>query len=204
MKTLRPRLTFANVVAVIALFVALGGTGLAASQLGKNSVGSRQLKKNAVITAKIKNGAVTGAKSNARSLGTVPTAVNATHAENATLAGSIAAPEAPHLVGAPGEPQFATKWENGAPGLTPVSFYKDREGVVHLEGLATGVLGETPDLVFTLPSGYRPNGDQLFLVWGYPGGAGGPDLAVVKANGEVHAGNELEVSLSGITFRAGQ
>jgi hypothetical protein len=56
------RLTFANVVSVIALFVALGGTGLAASQIGKNSVGTKQLKKNAVTNAKIKKNAVTKAK----------------------------------------------------------------------------------------------------------------------------------------------
>jgi hypothetical protein len=55
MRKISDRLTFANVVSVIALFVALGGTGLAASQLGKNSVGPKQLKKNSVTTAKIKN-----------------------------------------------------------------------------------------------------------------------------------------------------
>ncbi len=59
---MRPKLSFANVVSVLALFVALGGTAFAASQLGKNTVGSKQLKKNAVTTAKIKNKAVTGAK----------------------------------------------------------------------------------------------------------------------------------------------
>ena len=62
MRKLHERLTFANVISVIALFVALGGTGLAASQLGKNSVGTKQLKNNAVSAAKIKNGAVTQAK----------------------------------------------------------------------------------------------------------------------------------------------
>jgi hypothetical protein len=60
---MRPKLTYANVVATLALFVAIGGAGaFAASHLGKNSVGSKQLKKNAVTTAKIKKGAVTAAK----------------------------------------------------------------------------------------------------------------------------------------------
>jgi hypothetical protein len=63
MKYLRRRLTYANVVATLALFLAVGGaTAFAASQLGKNSVGSKQLKKNSVTAAKIKNGAVTQAK----------------------------------------------------------------------------------------------------------------------------------------------
>jgi hypothetical protein len=56
---IRRRLTFANVLSVAALFVALGGSAYA---LGRNSVGTNQLKKNAVTTAKIKKGAVDGSK----------------------------------------------------------------------------------------------------------------------------------------------
>ena len=52
---MRPRLTFANVVACIALFVALGSGAYAATQLPKNSVGSKQIKKNAVNSAKVKD-----------------------------------------------------------------------------------------------------------------------------------------------------
>jgi hypothetical protein len=56
---LRPRLTYANVIATLALFLALGGaTAYAASTLGKNSVGSKQLKKNAVTGAKVKDGSL--------------------------------------------------------------------------------------------------------------------------------------------------
>jgi hypothetical protein len=88
-------LNFANVMSVTAVFIALAGTGYAATQLPKNSVGSKQLKKNAVTTAKIKNGAVTGAKVkkgtltgtqiNASTLGEVPLAAKAGDA--ATLEG---------------------------------------------------------------------------------------------------------------------
>lgn len=47
------------IVACVALFVALGGTSIAAvSQLAANSVGTAQLKNNAVVTAKIKSGGV--------------------------------------------------------------------------------------------------------------------------------------------------
>ena len=63
MGSVRRRVTYANVMSSIAVFLVLGGaTAFAASQLGKNSVGSKQLKKNAVTAAKIKNGAVTTAK----------------------------------------------------------------------------------------------------------------------------------------------
>jgi hypothetical protein len=58
---LRSRLSFANTVSLIALFVALGGTGYAAVKLPKNSVGSTQLKNNAVTGAKVKNGALSAA-----------------------------------------------------------------------------------------------------------------------------------------------
>ena len=44
------------VVAIVALFVALGGTGYAAFKLPPHSVGQKQLKRNAVTTAKIENG----------------------------------------------------------------------------------------------------------------------------------------------------
>jgi hypothetical protein len=55
MKKHRPRLTYANVVATLALFLALcGGAAFAASRLPKNSVGSAQLKKGAVTGAKVK------------------------------------------------------------------------------------------------------------------------------------------------------
>jgi len=63
LKQIRKRLTYANVMSSLAVFLVLGGaTAFAASHLAKNSVGSRQLKKNAVTAAKIKKGAVTGAK----------------------------------------------------------------------------------------------------------------------------------------------
>jgi len=60
---IRKRLTYANVMSSIAVFLILGGaTAVAAGQLGKNTVGSKQLKKNAVTAAKIKANAVTVAK----------------------------------------------------------------------------------------------------------------------------------------------
>lgn len=109
MKPIRTRLTYANVMSTIAVFLVIGGaSALAAVQLGKGSVGTRQLKrnavtaakikknavsaakihKNAVTTAKIKNGAVNGAKVNEASLGTVPNsaATDAVKTARGTLA----------------------------------------------------------------------------------------------------------------------
>jgi hypothetical protein len=94
---MRPRLTYANAMATIAVFIALGGASYAALKLPKNSVGSNQLKKHAVTTAKIKKeavtaaavkqGALTGTQINESTLGTVP---DATHAAGADNAGQVA------------------------------------------------------------------------------------------------------------------
>jgi hypothetical protein len=104
MNWLKPRRPSpALVISLIALFVALGGTGYAALSLPKNSVGTKQLKKNAVTGSKIKKNAVTsskvknhsltGADINLGALGTVPSASNAGHAnvaDSATNAGHAA------------------------------------------------------------------------------------------------------------------
>ena len=70
-RRLRERLTFANAISLVALFVALGGTGYAALKLPSNSVGTKQLKSSAVTTGKIHNGAVTSAKLGCQSNGGV-------------------------------------------------------------------------------------------------------------------------------------
>jgi len=54
MTRLRSKVTYANVVASLALFlVVAGGSAFAASQFGKESIGSRALKKGAVTPAKL-------------------------------------------------------------------------------------------------------------------------------------------------------
>ena len=53
MGVFRGRVTCANVVATLALFVALGGAGYAATLLPANSVGTRQLRTGAVTLVKI-------------------------------------------------------------------------------------------------------------------------------------------------------
>lgn len=52
------RLSFANVVSILALFIALGGTSYAAIKLPRNSVGSKQIKRDAITTAKVKDGSL--------------------------------------------------------------------------------------------------------------------------------------------------
>src|SRR4051812_35341248 len=96
-----PRLTFANVISLLALVIALGGSAYAAVSLPRNSVGTKQLKKRAVTNSKLANGAVTGPKVrsgsltgkqiNSSTLRQVPSAAHADTADaatNATHAGS--------------------------------------------------------------------------------------------------------------------
>jgi hypothetical protein len=68
MRMLRSKLTYANVVATLALFMAMSGGvvwaahRIGANQLKANSVGTVKIKRNAVTAKKIKKNAVTSAK----------------------------------------------------------------------------------------------------------------------------------------------
>jgi hypothetical protein len=104
-KQIRQRLTYANVMSSIAVFLMLGGaTAFAATKIGANEIKANSIKtgkivKEAVTEGKIKNGAVTtnklaadavtGDKAKESTFGEVPSAakaVTATNALNATNA----------------------------------------------------------------------------------------------------------------------
>ena len=97
LKSVRERLTYANVMATAAVFLALGlGSAWAAGELGRDSVGARQIEKNAVKAAEIaknavrsgevKNNALKGADVLETTLGQVPSAAHATTAASAAQA----------------------------------------------------------------------------------------------------------------------
>ena len=68
-KRLVDGLSYSNVVATLALFVALGGASYAAIKVPSNSVGSKQIKANAVKNAELADGSVTTAKIAANAVG---------------------------------------------------------------------------------------------------------------------------------------
>jgi uncharacterized low-complexity protein len=91
LKLVRGRLTYANVVSTLALFLVLtGATAYAANQMAANSVGTRQLKANAVSTEKLRNGSVTAAKLAPGAVATAQPAAAAAAAEGISP-GSIGA-----------------------------------------------------------------------------------------------------------------
>jgi hypothetical protein len=219
-KTLRDKLTYANVVSTLCLFLLLaGGTAFAATHLAKNSVGSRQLKKNSVTASKIKNGAITGAKVQASTLGVVPAAASAGSAATAATAATAktagdsnalgGAPasayaktqlEATHFVGEAGQPGFESTCKNVGSEFEGAGFYKDSFGIVHLVGDITGCPSGFFVRLFTLPPGFRPSGRLLYTV-----GAGETKVGElrIEPNGQIEVFSSTEPNLNGYTFRAG-
>ncbi len=79
--TLRERLTYANVMATIAVFIALGGSSYAAVKINGKNIRDRT-----VAAAKLKRDTVTGRELREASLGRVPAAAVATTAGSAGAA----------------------------------------------------------------------------------------------------------------------
>jgi len=227
-KRLRGKLTYANVVSSLCLFLLLGGGAAVAAGLAKNSVGTKQLKKSSVTTVKVKDGAITeakiakgavtaskiadgsltGAQIDASTLGTVPsartastanTADTANVANTAGIAKSLTPSEPWHLVGAPGEPKFSGTWFSSGTSYGPVAFYKDQTGIVHLKGpAANGVSGEE---IFRLPPGFRPD-PGTFLAFPVLCNCLEDTLEISGSNGEVRIGGGNLVHLEGVSFKA--
>ena len=95
-------LTYANVVATAALFVALGGGAYAAFRVPRNSVGTAQIKNNAVTPRKVRNGSLT--------------LKDFAPGQVTQLKGAPGAPGATGATGPMG--QQGPKGDTGAPGLS--------------------------------------------------------------------------------------
>jgi hypothetical protein len=84
-KALVSRLSYGNVVATLALFIALGGGAYA---LSRNSVGSKEIAKDAVRSSEVKDDRVKGKDVEESSFDTVPSATTADTANSAVTATS--------------------------------------------------------------------------------------------------------------------
>jgi hypothetical protein len=133
LKRLRDHLTYANVMATIAVFLVLaGGTAFAATQLGKESVGTNQLKKEAVTPAKL-------SKASKAALTGPQGTTGATGATGATGTPGAAGPQGPAgetgatgATGAPGVP--GASGPKGNTGDTGAEGTPGREGEPGLDG----------------------------------------------------------------------
>lgn len=98
-----PRPSPAMLVAVLALFVALGGTVYAASSINgktikKNSLPGNRIKKKSATGDRLKNDTITGTQVNESTLGKVPTAALADKATTAETALSANPPAYAHIL----------------------------------------------------------------------------------------------------------
>jgi hypothetical protein len=124
-KSSRPRLSYANTMSTLAVFVALGGTSVAAVQISRNSIHSDQIANGQVKTADLAKSAVTSVKVADGSLRAVD-----------FKAGQLKpGPTGPQ--GAPGAPGAAGP--KGDPGATSL---KVRTATAHGEATATCAAGE--------------------------------------------------------------
>lgn len=145
MSAVRKRLTYANAIATLALFLALGGGAVwAAGKIGtkklkRNAVTAPKIKRNAVTGAKIRAGAVTGVKIKA---GAVGFAKLATGVDVIAKASSIPVPAAvvgPTTLTLVGTTSFT-------PGPATVNFLS-----VEAKGESLGRVGEAPCEVRVVP-----------------------------------------------------
>jgi hypothetical protein len=187
MTPIRRHLTYANVMATIAAFIALGGGAYAAFHLPRNSVKSKH-----IVNGQVKE----------RDLAP---------AEPVTL---VSAPGGPEFESFNDASHGPSEWTDATDAL-PVGYYRDPYGVVHLQGslcvIDSGAFGDcafafgyhnTP-AVFTLPPGYRPGAfEEHFAATG-----GSDEIKMLRIQSGVLYINPNSSSdslwLDGISFRCG-
>ena len=218
---LRAKLSFANVVSVAALFVALGGSAYAVTTLDRNSVKSKHIVNGQVKSADVANDGLTGTDVNESRLGRVPTAADAERLDDLDSSDfARAGSEGWQAIALSSNVSFC-HWTNFGNGFNPASFFRDAGGVVHLRGMikandgpgvqcgaAPGTDGRV-NFGNPLPAGYRPENFELFTntannkptrIDVLPDGL----VLVLPGNGSLTwADVESWVSLDGISFRCG-
>lgn len=169
---MRRHLTFANVVACIALFVALGGSAVAAksmidgSQVRKGSLPADRLKKASITGAEVKADGLTGAQIQEGTLATVPSAAHAGSADSAKTADSATsaghADESTHAE----ESAHATDAETLA-GLGPGAFAAAdsiRTGVGNSQAVPATTILSLPEVGVTVETDGNVDFDQSVIV----------------------------------------
>jgi hypothetical protein len=232
-----------NVLGLIALLIALGA-GAYAAGLAPNSVKSKHIKDGqvktrdlaleAVESSRLAPGSIqselvpddelVGGDIDESTLGTVP---NASDAQDADLLDGKDSSEF-QAAGSEGwtnlelndnADPIGCHWTSFGGGFATPSYFRDRDGVVHLRGLAKAIDGtsftcgtvpgfdETIVSVSGLPDGYRPELRSLFTI----SSNNLPGRVDIFANGTIaaspgyptYANMKQWVSLDGISYRCG-
>jgi hypothetical protein len=201
MNRIGSHLTFANVVAVIALFVALGGTALAAVMITSNSqVGQGVISGHKAPSGKHPNVILGSIGAGDLASGSV------TPAKLKTPATFISA----GLADPPGTScSSGNYWFNKDPDVTnATSYYRDPSGIVYLRGDARKC-GQANSTIFALPPGYRPLRTENHVAETV-NPADAPTMigtVAIHSDGGVTGGGSFgsvaEVWLDGIVFRCG-
>lgn len=99
-------------------------------------------------------------------------------------------------------PTLLNSWVNYGSGFQPVGFWKDSEGVVHIQGMIKSGTTTAATPFFVLPAGYRPQNYQIFACESASAYSG---VGVNDSNGSVEARAGCSATyqcLNGISFRA--
>jgi hypothetical protein len=153
MRRLGRHLSYANVMATIAAFIALGGTSYAIASLPRNSVGAKQLRSNSVRTSELRRGAVRSTDLKDRSIRVRDISPNARN----TLRGQAGPAGPPGPVGVPlsvavgvrgnvtsGTAGVGTNHEDNNLGVYGVVFRRDLRGCRTVATLAATAATGTP------------------------------------------------------------
>lgn len=180
------------------LSVTRGGTG---SNLSATGGTSQVLKQTSV------GGAITVGQLSSSDLSDSSSLVTTTTINNGTLAASFTT-LASNTANAGGLTQESVQtvslqnsWANYGAGYQTFGYWKDSQGVVHLQGLIKSGTTTAGTLLFTLPSGYRPSAAETFGVCLASATIGAITIAT---NGQATAElplNATWTTLAGITFR---
>ena len=205
-------------IALLALFVALGGTSYAAIKLPANSVGTKQIKRGAVGPTDISATAKQLLKGQTGAQG--PQGVAGPQGA-AGPAGADGAPGAPGRDGADGADgadavlpaqdtwhavtNFTyhpmgdpyTQWVNIGSPYAAAAYTKDRDGWVHLRGFVMGTCTEAPQFPDQCPgpdglTGFMMGKPMFTLPAGYR-----PDARVVLGTVSNNAAGRLDVTTTG-------
>jgi hypothetical protein len=217
---MRERLSYANVMATVALFVALGGVGYAAVKLPRNSVGPKQIKEDAVKASELApnsvdsfnviDGSIAGNDILPSSIG--PNQIGDDSIGSATIAdGSVGAtdlaaqqdPQVPEL----GECSPGVNWQPAS--LSAPRYWMDARQIVHMEGGVTCAAAIASDgSIFEMPFNYRPHpsvvrfaqlGNNLSVA--QIAVVGNPFTAGVVYDAGSDPNTEQYIALDGISYR---